>query len=185
MRIFIAVNLPEDVKEQIERVQETLKKTLVDVRWVKKEKFHLTLKFLGEVPEEKAAEVVATLSRASRPRQPFTVALKGLGAFPGLRRPRVVWAGIQEGQSELKAVARDIENELEPLGFQKEKREFSGHLTLGRVRSPQNLSALVKKIASLETVEMGSFSARSIEVMISAPGSGGSTYQCLKSISLL
>lgn len=184
MRLFVAVHIPEELKEQLTGLQDTLKKAIVDVKWERAEKFHLTMKFLGEVPEENAGGVADAVARACAGMAPFKAVLGGVGGFPTANRPRVVWAGITEGSGELISLAERVDRELEPLGFPKEKRPFSAHLTLGRVRSPQNLSALVKKMASCANVELGAFTVRSVEIMISVLGRGGSTYSCLRSISI-
>jgi 2'-5' RNA ligase len=184
MRLFIAVNIPDDVKEQVTHIQKRLRAVPVDVRWVEEEKFHLTLKFLGEVKDEKLPAVVAALAGAIQGSSPFEATLSGLGVFPGMRAPRVIWAGMQQGQEELRSLAEKVDAALSCLGFEREKRKFTGHLTLGRVRSLQNIEALTNKIVSFAATPIGTFAVRSVEVMQSILHPQGAQHQCLKSISM-
>jgi 2'-5' RNA ligase len=184
MRLFIAVNIPEEVKEEIEKLQRVLKKMPVDVKWEKKEKFHLTLKFLGEVSEEIAPALRPAIEKTLCGERPFAVSLCGLGGFPSADRPRVVWLGMREGRETLERIAGRIDEELAALGFAKEKRKFSAHLTVGRARSAQNIEALSKKIRVFEKAALGSFTVVSVDVMRSVLHPSGSEYTCLESISI-
>lgn len=184
MRIFIAVAVPDDIRQRVEESQKRLRTVPADVRWVETDKFHLTLKFLGEVNDDKFPAVVAAATAAVKGTVPFTVTLAGVGAFPSMRAPRVLWAGITAGQQELQSLAERVDEHLNAIGFAREKRRFSGHLTLGRVRSQQNIEALVKKMDALQATPFGAFRVRSVEVMQSILHPQGSHYQCLESISI-
>ncbi|HMK33984.1 MAG TPA: RNA 2',3'-cyclic phosphodiesterase [Desulfomonilaceae bacterium] len=146
VRAFIAVELPREVKAFLSDLSISLKKCDADVKWVKPDGMHLTLKFLGNVPtdvlpniKEKAAPVFAE--------QPaLRLGIRHVGAFPALKRPRVVWAGCHDPEARLGRVAANLEHALVPLGFAKEKRAFNPHLTLGRVRSSERIGDLIRAI---------------------------------------
>jgi 2'-5' RNA ligase len=150
MRAFIALNLSSELKHELSRLQEELTKANADVKWVKTENIHLTLKFLGNVEETKIEEIRHILDGISSPEKPFEISLSNLGAFPNLNHPRVLWVGLDKGSSETKRIAASLENELQKIGFPKEERPFSAHLTLGRVKSGRNKAALKEKASSLQ-----------------------------------
>lgn len=158
MRTFIAIELPEKIKKEIEQAQAPLKRADAFVSWVKPGNIHVTLKFLGEVPEEKINEVFSGTERALAGAKRFTMSLKGMGAFPDFRRPRVIWVGAGSGTAELSQIANKIEEEMEKIGFPREKRKFSAHFTIGRVKSPKNIEKLT------EMVESSDFQTEEIEV---------------------
>ncbi len=136
VRAFVAIELSPELKEALSAIQEALRAQLRDggVGWVRPEGVHLTLKFLGEVAQDRIPEIAAGIEAAARDAHPFTVYLEGLGGFPNLRTPRVVWVGVQEPSGTLAQIQTRIETELESVGFPGESRPFSPHLTLGRVR---------------------------------------------------
>jgi 2'-5' RNA ligase len=145
IRCFIAVQLNAEIKSQISTYIENLKRITRDIRWVKAENIHLTLKFLGEIESEHVEAVKKNLYPLSAEFQKFSLKIDGTGCFPGKKRPRVFWLGLEQGiDNPLFKLHKWIENELEKLGFEKEKRRFSPHLTLGRVRArnPINFSDL-------------------------------------------
>jgi 2'-5' RNA ligase len=183
MRTFIAVELPEEIKRQIEQLQAPLKNTDAFVSWVKPKNIHVTLKFLGEVPEEKIDEVFSAVRRALEGAREFTMSLKGMGGFPNLKRPRVIWVGAGSGGEELSQMAKRIEEEMEEVGFPREKRRFSAHFTIGRVKSPKNIEKLT------ELVESTNFQTEEIEVnevvvMRSQLHSAGAIYTALEKVPL-
>ena len=150
MRTFIAIKLSEEIKKEMASLQEKLKPANADVKWVNPENIHLTLKFLGEVKEDRITKIKDILENIAKKHSGFEISLFKLGAFPKLDYPRVVWAGIDKGCSEAEAITKEIEENLENLGFEKEKRPFSAHLTLGRVKSGKNKEELKKILLSLE-----------------------------------
>jgi RNA 2',3'-cyclic 3'-phosphodiesterase len=143
IRSFIAIELPEPVKRFLDAMSADLKKCGADVKWVKSSGIHLTLKFLGNVK----TELIPVIDQRVRPlfagQRPIHIHVSGLGAFPSLGRPRVIWAGLQVPGSTLSTLVRQLEQEMELLGFSAEKRAFSPHLTLGRVRSGRGVSDLI------------------------------------------
>jgi 2'-5' RNA ligase len=135
-RLFIAIELPPAVIAQLTQVQDHLKKHVSSsvVRWVNPNGIHLTLKFLGDAPVEQRQTLEESLAKAVQGHKPFTLAAEGLGCFPNLKQPRVVWIGIHESVEALLALRNAIETRIAPLGYPTEDRAFSPHLTLGRIR---------------------------------------------------
>lgn len=134
IRTFIAVDLPPSVKEALDQVSLQLQEKLPDtpVRWVRTEKIHLTLKFLGDVSRENISMVEKILQAEASKRQAMEIGIGGIGAFPKLRHPRVIWVGV-EAPSELFDLQRGIEDGVARLGYNYDKYDFSPHLTLGRI----------------------------------------------------
>ena len=133
-RLFIALELPEPLGRLIEAEQRALEATHPPVKWVAAGGCHLTLQFLGEVETTRIDGLKAALREAGRGVAPFSIRLEGLGAFPSLRRPRVIWAGLEGELEPLARLQRRVIDATRPLGFQSETRPFQPHLTLGRVR---------------------------------------------------
>lgn len=148
MRTFIAIELSDDIRDALAQAQSHLRYAGADVKWVEKHNIHLTLKFLGEISEEKAAEVAAVLDRVGVVTPSFELTTDGVGVFPTMDYPKVIWVGADKGAREAAALALKIDEALEKIGFEKEKRPFAAHLTIGRVRSGKNKAALVEKIRS-------------------------------------
>ena len=184
MRTFIAVGISSEVRERIARIQAEFRKGDPDVKWVKPENVHITLKFLGEVSEDKLPAVIEKTRLAVTRISNFRVHLSELGSFPNLKSPRVVWVGVSEGKEELRNLNKKIEENLSYLGFAKEKREFSVHLTIGRVRSPRGKEKLVKKIEEMESSDVGEFSVDKVLVMESQLSSRGPTYRIIEEVNL-
>ena len=137
MRTFIAIDLRQELKNILLRLIEELDemdKEHNKIRWIKKEGMHLTIKFLGNIENEKIPEIEKALKNILEKFESFVLRLKGTGTFPpGSKNPRVLWVGIEEEET-LKALQYQIEAELEKLGFPRENRKFQPHLTLGRVK---------------------------------------------------
>ncbi|GBD31137.1 MAG: RNA 2',3'-cyclic phosphodiesterase [Gemmatimonadales bacterium] len=155
MRLFVAINLPAEVKGEIWRAAEPLRVKRYPVRWVAPESIHLTLKFLGEVDAAREPQIVGALLRAVEGARRFRMLLSGFGAFPSVKQPRVLWVGC-EGVPSLELLQHQVELEMEQIGFPLEGRPFRPHLTLGRVAR----GAKVSEFRGLEEVMAGlSFAA--------------------------
>src|SRR5581483_1580721 len=154
MRLFTGVDLPEDVRERLERLLMHLR-SCAHLKWSPVYNLHVTLKFIGEWPEQKLPELEAAL-RTVPPREPIATDLKGLGWYPNPHHPRVFWVGVYGGEG-LHDLAKNIDSAVAPLGIAGEERPFSAHLTLARIKEPAPLQALRTAIAELESVEFGSF----------------------------
>lgn len=157
VRTFIAIPLPDDLLDQLARVQQRLEREVPprSVRWVRAGGIHLTLKFLGDTPVDKLPQIKAALAAVARNAPPSTFTVEGLGCFPNLRRPRVIWVGVQEPTGRLAALQDAIEEVVAPFGYPPEGRGFTPHLTLGRVnrRVPPGDRALIGRAVS--AVEVG------------------------------
>lgn len=183
MRLFIAVNLPSVVRERLAAEQDRLRQAQADVSWVRAENIHVTLKFLGETEEKRLDRIRPALLEVARGSAPFRIQVSGLGSFGG-RVPRVVWVGVQEGVEPLSRLAKDVEAAMARLGFPREKRGFSAHITLGRVRSARNAEALLTALAQAETGPLGSVEVNQFELMQSELRPTGSVYTVLAEFPL-
>lgn len=148
MRTFIAIELPAEVKTILSNIQAELKQAHSDVKWVKPENIHLTLKFLGEIEQDLIKKIRSILEGIAQENASFSLYLSKLGAFPKLQYPRVIWISVTNDQTVIN-IAQDLEKEMLKIGLPAESRPFSTHITLGRVRSGLNRKALVEKLESI------------------------------------
>ena len=182
MRLFTAIDIPEDVRNRLERLLMHLRPA-AHVKWSAVYNLHVTLKFIGEWPEQDLEKLEGALRGIGR-RPAIVIDVRGLGWFPNPHHPRVFWAGI-DGGAALAQLAHEIEAVLEPLGIAREDREFSPHLTLARIKQPAPLQALRQAVADLESVDYGLFSADRFCLYRSQPGSAGSIYTKLSEYPFL
>jgi 2'-5' RNA ligase len=195
IRTFVAVELPEDVKQALTSAQEELRahmgRSANAIRWARPEGIHLTLQFLGDVAEASIPDILKALQAASIGSRHVSLELGGLGVFPNLRRPRVLWAGLdgtQQAMKDLHMLHRAIAEGLTPLGFKADK-SFDPHLTLGRVRDtvrPGELAAISDVISSHANrlVPRLPFQVDAISLMKSDLQPGGSIYTRLAHMEL-
>jgi 2'-5' RNA ligase len=177
VRLFIAINLPGDVRDRIHDAAAPLREAAPDIAWTPPERLHLTLKFLGERPESDVAPLEAMLRSIGDRHAPMPLVIEGGGAFPSLARPRVIWAGIA-AEPRLELLHHDVESACASLGYEVEGRAFRPHLTLGRARggveSPSArvaISRAARRIALREEVGV-----ESVDLMRSEPGPRGPRY---------
>lgn len=133
MRLFVALNFAEELRAELHRATAALREAGMPVRWVDVALYHVTLKFIGEVPDGRRDAMAEAVLRTAEPYRPFEVTLGGVGAFPSLRRPRVIWVGV-ETTPELRSIKHDLEEVFASLGVERESRAFHPHVTVGRVR---------------------------------------------------
>jgi 2'-5' RNA ligase len=181
MRLFVALDIPDDVRAAIGALIAKLRDACRSARWVRIEGAHVTLKFIGEVSAEKVADIKTALASLQFP-APITMSFRSLGFFPNERRPRVLWAGI-EADPELGALATAVETALEPLGIAREQRAFSPHITLARFDSPKGLDSLRESIATAEPLEFGTSIAKEFHLYQSVLKRGGAEYTRLATYS--
>lgn len=184
MRTFIAVELTGELKRKIGELQGYLKRVGANVSWVKPGNVHATLKFLGEISDDRIETVFDGIRKALEGAEIFKLSLKDLGCFPNLRRPRVIWIGIERGKVELALIHKKIEQQMDNIGFSKEDREFSPHLTIGRIKSPKNLDKLTELIKST-IFQSEEIDIKEVVVMKSQLHPGGSIYTPLFKANLL
>jgi 2'-5' RNA ligase len=185
VRLFLALNLPPAVREALWAATEPLRDLGLPVKWVRGEGIHVTLKFLGDVGEEREAELVGALARAASGGRALPLTVGGFGVFPDFRRPRVVWAGIT-AEPALEILQNHVEQEFAPLGFPTEARAFRPHVTLGRAARearPRDFTGLEEALAALEFAETALVGA--VDLMQSTLQSGGAVYQVRHSERLL
>ena len=143
IRSFIAINIPDTVKSELASLILLLGKTGADVKWVRTENLHLTLKFLGGITEDQIRRVIGCLKEIAMGQKPFSIHLAGLSGFPNMEHPRVLWVGIEGGAEAMKELSERIEIGMRLIGFPRKERSFSSHLTMGRVKSGKNLQKLL------------------------------------------
>lgn len=179
MRLFVAVNFPAAERRALWDATAPLRESRLPVRWAAEPSLHLTLRFLGEVDGARVAAIEAALARCVRGVRPFAVGLGGVGAFPSLARPRVVWMGVERHPA-LELLANDVERALMALGFEPELRPFAPHLTLGRARHGAGGAAFRDLAPLAERVDhQGSGVVESVDLMQSTLGRGGAEYAVL------
>lgn len=188
IRAFIAVELPGEVASFLARLQDDLRKReQAPVKWVHPESIHLTLKFLGNIDARKVDAIAAAISGAAKGIGPLRLRLGAPGAFPNLRAPRVICIGLEGQTEELSNLHRNIDSALVPLGFSPEKRRFSPHLTLGRVRdkaAPNEWRLLGEAVSTLKVETSLAFEAMAVSLMRSTLTREGAIYDRLASAAL-
>jgi 2'-5' RNA ligase len=179
VRLFVALQIPATVRENLANLMKQLHPLAPQARWVRSENLHVTLKFIGEVSAEKLTSIRTALASVRSPRA-VTIDFRGLGFFPNEKHPRIFWAGM-ESSPNLKTLAADIERATEKLGIPPEQRPFSPHLTLARFeppRLPEKLSASIRENAALE---FGSLAAKEFHLIESQLKPSGAEYTTLES----
>ena len=184
IRSFIAIELPSQIKLKIEDIQSKLRSSGSDVRWTRPEGIHLTLKFLGNIEQEKIPEISNVIERCSTGNTSFMLDVCSLGAFPNERNPKVVWVGTKDDSGNLHKLQRTLEKGLSNIGFKEEKRAFSPHLTLGRVKSPKKKRELAQQLEDCRQCECGTFEAKEVCLLKSELKRGGAVYTKLRTFAL-
>ncbi len=133
MRTFIAIEIPEGIRKKVDGLIKSFSEKNLPIKWVKFENLHITLKFLGEIKEEKLSDIHTVLKNIAEKHPAFELNLESLGCFPNKKNPRVLWIGVNQGKKLINQLVLNLEQELLPLGFKKEKR-FHPHLTIGRIK---------------------------------------------------
>jgi 2'-5' RNA ligase len=182
IRAFIAVNLAATVIEEIAKVRSALQEAKGDIRWTRVEGLHLTLKFLGDIARNQVEPILIALREALREQPSLHVLAQGLGAFPNLRRPRVLWAGLSGAG--LPELSGKVETALMPLDFPPEERELTPHLTLGRVRSLRGWERVLAVIKEYEHTRFGESIVSQVTLYQSDLRPDGAVYSPLGSIPL-
>lgn len=175
IRCFVAVEIPESIQASLCPAQTALQSQVHKASWTKPGNFHLTLKFLGEIQSETIEGISETLTRVTDTYSPFAITFGGIGAFPSLARPRVLWIGIKQGASTVTSLAKSVNRKLELLGFSIEKR-FHPHLTLARIRTEMNLEPLKTILRKYDTINGGSMHVNAIALIQSRLHRSGAIY---------
>lgn len=187
-RLFVALPLPEKIKDEIEKAQAELRRALSEgcIRWARRDQFHLTLKFLGNVETQRMEELTHALRRACENFSPLKLRAEQIGFFPDARRPRVIWVGVNDEQEQLPLLQRAIEISVQEFTEEKSEDKFSGHVTLGRAKKIQRREAeiLAKLAADMAQRFFGEWTADKVELIRSELSSGGARYTTLAAIPL-
>jgi 2'-5' RNA ligase len=176
MRVFIAVDLTNEIRKTLADIQGELRASSSSVRWVPPESIHITLKFIGELPEKRLEEIDSAMTGFTW--KPFTVTVRGVGFFPGNRSPRIFWAGLEAPT--MKDMAEELDTRMERIGIDKEKRAFRPHITLARARDTRIDSSLVTASEPYQEHDFGSFVADRVYLFRSTLKSSGAVYEKLK-----
>jgi RNA 2',3'-cyclic 3'-phosphodiesterase len=184
IRAFLAIDLPESYRAGLTTVQDYLKKSGADVRWTSVAGIHLTLKFFGDIDENQVDALAAAAAGITGAAPNFTLGVKGVGTFPGPKNPRVIWLGLS-GQTDILArLVQNLAPAFAPLGFPPEKRTFTPHLTLGRVRSSQGREALYRSLESVSLPIFPEFLVKELILYRSTLRPQGALYTPLRLIAL-
>lgn len=184
IRSFIAIELSEELKAGLEEIQKKLRRSDADVKWVRPEGIHLTLKFLGSVTPEELERVSRAVEPAVAGVKPFELTLKSLGCFPSTRSPRVIWVGVDGGGEEVCCLQRIVEGQAAAAGFPPEERAFQPHLTVGRVRSSRGKAALARLVEENQGVNLGSLRADAVHLFRSDLRPSGAVYTKMKTFPM-
>jgi 2'-5' RNA ligase len=197
LRLFVAISLPEAVKDEIEKVQKEMRSALPGdfIRWTKREQFHLTLKFLGNVAASRVAELTKVLREAGRHFATLRLRAERIGFFPDERFPRVAWVGVQDDKDVLSRLQQAIEikvkdfaaeKDVEPAGRRRSQGTFTGHITLARIQGIKRAQAeIFSKLAlGMAGRFFGEWTADKVELIRSELSPGGSRYTTVATVSL-
>jgi 2'-5' RNA ligase len=175
LRCFVAIELPEKLKEEIAVRTEGLRKSGADAKWIKAENLHLTEDMLPAIKD--------SLEKAVKGHEKFRLSLSGAGVFPDRKRPRVVWVGVKDSDR-LVALQKDVEVAMAGLGFEAEKRSYSPHLTIGRLKSPRRRDLLLRELDAVSGDEFEKAEVAEISVMRSILKPSGAEYSRLFAIPI-
>lgn len=180
IRTFIAVGLSDAVKDNLASLQEQLSRDAGGVKWTRIENMHLTLLFLGEVTQLEVVEICRVVQSRSRKHQSFSFEVEGVGAFPNLRRPKILWAGVAGGVDMLRALHADLEEGLLELGcYRREDREYTPHLTLGRLSHEDRTEEWAKTLTKVGDWKGGASPVDEVLVMSSELRRDGPEYSVM------
>jgi 2'-5' RNA ligase len=183
IRTFICIELPDDLKATIAAIQEQFKAHKANVSWVRPDNIHLTLKFLGDVEQQRLPGIAALVSDITKPHSPFSLIPEGHGVFPNAKSPRVFWLGIKDETGQLLNLQDAIESAMESLGFAREHRTFQPHLTIGRVRPYRKPKELTPAFMNITFAEPP-FTVEHVAVMQSDLKPTGAVYTPLHVVKL-
>ena len=178
IRAFIAINVGDAIRQELDQLTRKLKKTQAEVRWVKPANIHLTLAFLGDIRSEQVQPLQAALQELFQGLKPFRLRARGTGFFGRPSRPRVIWAGIENSPS-LTAVQQRTVQAAQTLEIDCEHKPFAPHLTLGRVKGPGHIDALQQKIGHYKDTELGTATVENVELIQSRLTPRGAEYTVL------
>jgi len=184
IRTFICIELSEDLREKVWNYLGLLRDIRTGVKWVEPKNLHLTLKFLGDISEDKVNSVVNVVEMFAKELKPFTLSFSRIGAFPDMKKPSVIWIGVTKGTDELSTLALNIDMQLSHKGFECEHKRFVPHLTIGRVKSFENLDVLKYYLYQKQETDFGEMKADTVTIMESRLYKSGPLYIPLEKVQL-
>lgn len=183
MRLFVALDFPDDVRDRVRDLIAKLRPLSKSARWVRPEGMHVTLKFIGHVPDETLDPIRAALAQVHS-NAPVELDFRGVGFFPNERRPRVIWCGVH-GSANLSELAASVEQSVEPLGIAREKREFTPHLTLARFSAPEGVNKLTRAVQEISPHDFGQARETEFHLYQSTLKPSGAEYKKLASFAFV
>ena len=183
IRTFIGMSLPGHIIDAIGKVQKKIKKSGFKMRWVKPEHIHIKLKFLGDITPDMVRPIISGMAICGKEHHPVQLYSKGVGVFPGLKRPRVLWAGIGGETDSLQKIQNQLDECISKTGIPKENRPFKGHLTIGRFKGHADSKKLVSVIKEFSEFETEPFSAETLSLYKSDLTPSGAIYTLLETVS--
>lgn len=184
IRTFIAFELPPAVISLLDKVQQDLERLKIRARWVRPENIHLTLKFLGDITPDHIDKIGAAMTAAAFEFSPVTLSVRGVGVFPGIKRPRVIWVGLGGDIRSLFAFQSRLEEKLAGAEFPKDKRPFKAHLTLGRIKQAANPASIRQMITNYAGLCSEEFTFNQVILFKSDLKPSGAVYSNLKQINI-
>lgn len=183
-RLFIAIDVPLWVKTEILGIQNRLRVLDLDASWTRQENMHLTLKFLGDIDARLVPAIIKEMGAVLSPAPKFSVSLGRLGAFPDLKKPRVAWIAIEDPSGVLERLWRETEDAMWALKFPRDKRKFSPHLTLARIKSQKGNRLLAATLSAAPQTGFKPFDIASVKLYKSELTAKGSIYTELADVNL-
>ena len=184
IRCFVAIEIPEAIQNQLAQIQGMLRKQIQKASWVKPGNIHLTLKFLGDVDAENLESIGGAIEGVTTHHSPFSLRIGGVGAFPNLRRPRVIWAGVKVGGEHVSALAQDINQALSRCGFSPDDKKFSSHLTIARLKGRIDLRPYASQYRQYDDIDGADLTVHEISLIRSQLHPKGAVYSTLQSYTL-
>lgn len=184
IRCFIAIEIPEPIQNQLVRIQGTLRKQIPKASWVKPGNIHLTLKFLGDVDPEDLESIGKAIEGVTSRHHSFSLHIGGVGAFPNLARPRVIWAGVKCGAERVSTLAQDINLALSNHGFSIDTKKFNPHLTIARLKEKIDLKPYANQYRQYDRIHEAEMTVDTISLIQSQLHSKGAIYSTLQSYPL-
>ncbi len=184
IRTFIALELPPPVIALLHNLQQNLKQLKIRARWVRPENIHLTLKFIGDVSPADVDAICAAMTGAAHGFSPVKLAVRGIGVFPTIKRPRIIWVGLGGHIRSLSALQGRLVQELAGLGIAKDKRAFKAHLTLGRIKQPPGPDLIRQMMTEYASLSSDEFTCDQVILFKSDLKPAGAVYTKLKQTNL-
>ncbi|MEP9410103.1 MAG: RNA 2',3'-cyclic phosphodiesterase [Candidatus Brocadia sp.] len=185
VRLFVAVEITEEIRKKLAELQDELKRIDADVSWVAPENLHITLKFIGYIDEEKIEAVINIIKDSLTHIRPFDLRYVGVGTLPGGKNPRVIFADVIDTGGVLAKIHERLDNQLMALGVEHDDRKFNAHLTVGRIKTRRNVRKLIENLNSYNGCDFGSEHVTQVVLMRSDLAPEGPIYTKLHSVDLV